>query len=229
MSVVWFQDPFVLFDSSKILTFWPTSQQTIPERVNATTRFILYGACIVYVIRRDPRVFIMALMSIAVLYLLYIGGVIRTDGAQRPPFSSDQNYHPDCQRPSEDNPMANVLLTDYTNNPNRSPACYYPTVDDEVKRFLDETIPYDAGRSRSPLPVHQRNHASRQFVSSPVTTIPGDQTGFAEFCYGKKFRPMCRSDQTYCDPNARGVQLEAFGGLESSGEPRRTSGLGSST
>jgi len=67
------------------------------------------------------------------------------------------------------------------------------------------------------MPKYLRNAMERQFVSNPVTNIPGDQTAFAEALYGKKNAPMCKSDTRFCDPNARGVQLEAFSGLSSDG------------
>ena len=89
-----------------------------------------------------------------------------------------------------------------------------------VKNYLDDRIPYDAGRSRSSLPQYQRNAAARQFVTTPVSNIPGDQTGFAEWCYGPKNGRDCRSHPELCDPNARGVQLEAFAGLDSAGDSR---------
>jgi hypothetical protein len=38
--------------------------------------------------------------------------------------------------------------------------------------------------------------------------------------YGKKGAPMCKSDGTMCNPNARGVQLDAFAGLDPSGDKR---------
>ena len=60
----------------------------------------------------------------------------------------------------------------------------------------------------------------RQFVSNPVTTLSGDQTAFAEWLYGAKNGPMCKSGTGQCDPNARGVQLEAFSGLGSNGDKR---------
>lgn len=220
---VWFNDPFELFKNDKILKFWPSSNQDIPSRVNASTRFILYASTIIYLMNRDSRVFIMGIVAICVLYILYRGGVI-SEGI--PVYAN--GAHRGCQQPTEDNPMANVLMTDFTDRPNRPPACYYPSVQQEVKRYLDDTIPYDAGRSRSPLPEYQRKAASRQFVSQPSTTIPGDQTSFAEFCYGKKFRPLCRDDPSQCDPNFKGAQLEAFAGLESDGSMRGSSGRGAS-
>jgi len=159
-------------------------------------------------------------MVIAVIYVLYKGNMVK-EGLARPMESHDQDYKPNCQLPTEDNPMGNVLISDIGDNPNRSPACYYPTVKPLVEKYLDNTIPYDCGRSRCALPERQKKVAARQFVTGPVTTIPGDQTGFAEWCYGKKFSPMCRDDPTVCDPNFRGVQLDAFGGLAPEGNPRR--------
>jgi len=217
---VWFNDPTQLFKSDRILSFWPTSQQDSATRINAATRFIIYAACIIYLIKRDVRVFALAAMVLFVLFILHKNGMVNNPVA-RPMHSYDQSYNPSCQRPTFDNPMGNVLLSDYIEQPNRPPACDYSTVRNQVKYFLDDTIPYDGGRSRTAMPEFQRNAASRQFVSTSASTIPGDQTGFAEWCYGKKNAPLCRDDPTKCDPNFRGAQLEAFGGLTPYGDARR--------
>jgi len=121
-----------------------------------------------------------------------------------------------CQQPSLDNPMANVLMTDYTDNPERLPAC-----DSEYVKYPFNKTRYDSGRSRTAHPEYRRRAADRQFVSMPVTGIPGDQTAYAEWLYGPKFGPMCRGgDMHMCDPNARGVQLEAFAGIGEHGDKR---------
>jgi hypothetical protein len=219
MDNVWFNDPKELFKSDKILQFWPTPNQDKVSRINATTRFVLYASCIIYIIKRDPRVFALAAMVLFVIFVLYKKDMIASP-APRPMVSLDQRYEESCQRPTFDNPMGNVLLSDYRDQPNRPPACDYSSVRQKVKGFLDDTIPYDSGRSRSAMPEFQRNAAARQFVTTSATTIPGDQTGFAEWCYGKKNAPLCRDDPTKCDPNFRGAQLEAFGGLQPSGIPR---------
>jgi hypothetical protein len=70
------------------------------------------------------------------------------------------------------------------------------------------------------MPKYLRNAAERQFISNPVTKIPGDQTAFAEWLYGPKNGPMCKSDTQFCSPDARGVQLEAFAGLAPNGDKR---------
>jgi hypothetical protein len=211
----WFDDPQQLTRADQVLQFWPTKDQTPEDRINAASRFIIYACCIIYITRRDPRIFVLGATVLAVLYVMYKSKMIKeTYGI------ATSGDIAGCQMPTMDNPMGNVLITDYTDAPNRLEACYYPTVKPFVKSFLDDRIPYDAGRSRSAMPEYQRNAAARQFVTTAVSKIPGDQTAFAEWCYGPKNGPMCKSDGGVCSPNARGVQLEAFGGIGYDGDKR---------
>ena len=74
---VWFSEPAELFKQKNILKFWPDSLQTSAERINSSTRFILYAASIMYVMRRDVRIIALAMMVISVIYILYKGNMIR--------------------------------------------------------------------------------------------------------------------------------------------------------
>jgi len=208
---VWFDDPKQLIRADKTHLFWPTASQTPDERVNASSRFVVYATCALYAIRRDVRIFVLGAMVLAVLYFMHRSELVRSSFG-RPAQSDDE--HTGCTLPTADNPMANVLLTDYTDNPNRAPACYYSSVKPLVQKFSDDTFRFDAGRSRTPLPEYQRKAAARQFVTAPVSSIPGDQTAFAEWCYGPKNGPLCRDTPGACNPNARGAQLEGFRGLD---------------
>ena len=216
----WFEDFKELIRSDKVLQFWPTNDQTPADRINAASRFIIYATCIIYLIRRDPRIFVLSATVLGVLYVMYRSNMVQ--GAQvRPANSETLGGGNACQMPTEDNPLGNVLLTDITDDPGRAGACYYPTVKGHVKFFGDDRVIYDGGRSRTALPEYQRNASARQFVSMPVTSIPGDQTAYAEWLYGPKMGPMCKGgDMAVCDPNARGAQLSAFRGLQASGDRR---------
>lgn len=203
---VWFDEPQQLISTDQVAQFWPTNEQTPEDRVNAASRFVIYVCCIIYMIRRDPRIFVLGATVLGVVYVLYKSKMVsETYG-----MSAQGN---DCQMPTEDNPMGNVLITDFTDAPNRLEACYYSSVKPFSDSYTSGRIPYDSGRSRTALPKYLRNGMDRQFVSSPVTKIPGDQTAFAEWLYGPKNGPMCKSDSKSCNPNARGVQLEAFAGI----------------
>ena len=210
---VWFDEPQQLISTDQGAQFWPTNEQTPEDRVNAASRFVIYVCCIIYMIRRDPRIFVLGATVLGVVYVLYKSKMVNETYGMSAQGS-------DCQMPTEDNPMGNVLITDFTDAPNRLEACYYSSVKPFSDSYTSGRIPYDSGRSRTALPKYLRNGMNRQFVSSPVTKIPGDQTAFAEWLYGPKNGPMCKSDSKSCNPDARGVQLEAFAGLNSGGDIR---------
>ena len=211
----WFQDPKQLVDDKKVLEFWPTNIQSSADRVNAGSRFIIYAASVHYLIKRDVRIFVLAATALGVLYVMERAGMVK-EGVPRG-VEYYENIGDTCQRPTRDNPMANVLVGD---DPNRNQACSYPSVRADADAFVVGETPFGPARSRSTLPKYQQNALSRQFVSVPVTTVGGDQTGFAEWLYGKKGAPMCKSDGSMCSPNARGTQLEAFAGLQPNGDRR---------
>ena len=66
-----------IFRSDKIFQFWPTEKHSATERVYATTRFILYLACILYIIRRDVRILVMAALALGALYYMFKNGMIK--------------------------------------------------------------------------------------------------------------------------------------------------------
>ena len=211
---VWFEDPTQLVNTKKILDFWPNSKQTPEDRINAASRFVIYASCILFLIRRDLRMFILGMTVLTIIYVMYKINVIKE------PYGGDVQSAPTCQKPTMENPLGNVLITDYTDAPNRLEACYYASEKTLMDKFSGDQVSYDSGRSRTTLPKHQRNAYERQFVTTAVSKIPGDQTAFAEWLYGPKNKPMCRSDPRTCSPDMRGAQLEAFGGLHRSGDRR---------
>lgn len=215
----WFDDPQQLVRSDQITQFWPTNEQTPVDRINAASRFIIYASCMIYLIRRDARIFVLGATVLSVIYILYKSKMINESYG----VSVDGEK---CQMPTVDNPMANVLITDFADAPNRLEACYYSSVKPSIQNLNGNRVPFDSGRSRSPLPKYMRNAVERQFVSNPVTTLAGDQTEFAEWLYGPKNGPMCKSDTQFCNPDARGVQLEAFAGLGGDGDVRGPRGGG---
>ena len=147
-----FEDPKQLVRSDKITEFWPVVDHTAEERVNATARFIVYATCILYLIRRDVRVFVLGVTGLGVLYVMEKSNMIK-DGMARPVFAGQGGSS--CQLPTRDNPMANVLMNEYMDRPDRPSACEYSSVDDKVNNMLSDRIPYGPSRSRSALPEQQ--------------------------------------------------------------------------
>ena len=212
----WFEDPKQLVRVNKVHEFWPSKTQSSAERVDASARFIIYASCLIYLIKRDPRIFVLGATAIGVLYIMEKSNMVK-DGVR--PTNVYNNIGKECAIPTKDNPMGNVLMSDYVDRPDRPQSCYYPTVKTPVNNYLTGDIEYGPMRSRSALPDQQRNALSRQFVSMPDTSI--GNTPYYEFIHGKR-GDTCRQDPRLCDPDFRGVQLEAFAGLDLNGDARRT-------
>lgn len=121
---VWFDHPLQLIRSDKISKFWPTGRQTKSERINATSRFIIYAACLLYVITRDPRVLMIGAALLGILYVMWISNMVPNDfmGASRS----------GCRDPTYNNPMGNRLIGD---DPDLPGPCWYPSVESRVNEF----------------------------------------------------------------------------------------------
>ena len=220
----WFNNPQELFNEKKLKSFWPTATQTVGERVNASTRFIIYACVILFVIQKDPRVLVMGGVSIGILYTFWQSKII-SDPVLRPAQADGRGpslARGTCEAPDLQNPMANVLMSDYTEYPDRPSACYYPQVKNQIKNYLDDSFPQDGGDIWG-----SRNQAASRFYSMPNTQIPNDQEGFAQAAFGPQTggQRCTANGAPSCSPNARGVQGEALGGLDSLGQNQPRSGF----
>jgi hypothetical protein len=184
-----------IFRSDKILEFWPRANQSAKDRVNATARFVIYASCIIYLIQRDPRIFALGALVLGALLYMNSRGMIASGG------ETFMVPGAGFVRPTTDNSMGNVLLTDYVDRPDRKSAAWYDDVAGEVKNAWAKIHPFDQDRGKEKK-LWQYDASSR-FYSMPVTTIPGDQTGFAEAMYGKKNAPFCKdgSGLEFCAPD----------------------------
>lgn len=172
-----------IFKTDELLTFWPTAKQSAKERVLATSRFIIYAAAIMYLLNRDPRIFALAALALGVLYYMWTSNLI-TDGLIRAPYEDGRKANllrGDVTMPTLDNPMGNVLMSEYTENPDRPSAAWYPSVRGEVQAAWSTIHPFERQRD-----------AERNFYTVAATTIPNDQNAFATAAYGKQFAPMCK-------------------------------------
>ena len=110
------------------------------------------------------------------------------------------------------NPLANVLMTDYTDNPYRksAPPAFndvgIETVNKNVKKAVQELNPTIENTSKQLFGglynQFELNNANRAFFATPNTKIPNDQGAFANFLYGDM--PSCKEDGLQCiKDNAR--------------------------
>jgi len=194
---IWFKDPTILVNSKRLSQFYPFSNYPLENKLNAVTRFAIYLTVLLIMVTGR---FIHIYLLIVVLIGTYI---IYTFENTTPRVKSDEqiieqldpsvgtrdnvtiNEHRDfCTKPTAENPMMNVLLSDYTNNPNRPPACnhdeLYPEQYEQDHNTLTVFGKGPVTESVSDISGHGLN---RQFYTMPSTTIPNDRESFLSFCY----------------------------------------------
>lgn len=106
----------------------------------------------------------------------------------------------DYTNPKQNNPMMNVLVPEIVYNPTRNEAA--PAFNTEVeKKINSNTKDYVVETTFSDESAKQKeyikrklfsdlgdsyifDHSMRNFYTNPSTTIPNDQGGFANFCFG---------------------------------------------
>jgi|LakMenEpi03Aug12_release.lakeMendotaPanAssembly.Ray.scaffolds.fasta_scaffold437236_2 hypothetical protein len=107
---------------------------------------------------------------------------------------------PDYTSPNKTNPMMNVLLPEISYDPNRNEAApsYNTAVEKEInmntkESVVDTVFSEEKDKQREYLKKklfsdlgdnYNFDFSMRNFYTNPNTTIPNDQGGFANFCFG---------------------------------------------
>jgi len=102
----------------------------------------------------------------------------------------EKDFHPVTSR----NPMGNVLLTDYGDNPNKKPAqpSFNPHVSQEITKNIKSTVqklnPTITNTSQQLYgdlwDQRELDQSNRSFYSNANTKIANDQGAFVKFLYG---------------------------------------------
>jgi len=200
----WGTNPNILFEPNSILQLFPIPSMSYNEKLNSISRLVILLTLLFYFVYRKIRVFIIGFLTLgAIWYMNYT--------QQKPPkkvrfkeeFTSDvvkdflkeRGLSPMLfSDPTPDNPLQNVLITDYDAAPDKKPAAAAYTAEsqkavlDYTKNMIDSVNPEQPKISsklfRSLEDNLQFEQSMRPFYSNPSTTIPNDQGAFADFCYG---------------------------------------------
>jgi hypothetical protein len=178
----WFNNFDVLFDTTKITEFMVHKNMTFTEKLNAVFRFSIYAAVLLYAYHGNWKVFLFPLFVSALT--IYLGKT-----SMDPEYSPEnkENMKPTCQLPSENNPYANVLVTDISENPDKLPACNpeNPEIQAMTQKYMGTGHDYD-------------NSLSRIFNTQPVTTVTQESyDDFVKWTHSNP-NPTCREDTRFC-------------------------------
>lgn len=200
MDTIWYRDPVGFFSPRRLPEFVPTSSMTYAQQLNAVMRFGIYFSLIMYLVNQNSLVFYVAIF-IAILTMSMYEFYLYNQKLKRELYSKagvayDNHRGMLCSIPSKNNPYMNVLMNEYTEFPNRPPACNIKDkkVDKKAEAYFEHNLYRDVDD------VWSRKTASRNWYTTPVTTIPNNATEFAQALYGKA--TTCKSgDGTQCYTN----------------------------
>jgi len=171
----WTHDYTVLFQKDQ-LQLWPTDEMSANEKLNAITRFVIMLSLLGFILTQSFN-FIGIGMFTVLIIIGYHKKIIPEE-----PFTQQKTHH---TVPTPTNPLMNVLLPEINGNPNRKKALesYTPETEkaimDKVKKILPDPRIYKGTNNELDLEYSMRN-----FYTTASTTIPNDQEGFSNFCYG---------------------------------------------
>ena len=180
---VWFDNPSLLFQKKEVFKFWPHPDQSFEDRINASSRFIIYAICGLYLVKRDTRIIVLGLVALAGLYFLYNAP---TNDSKR----TNSPVQGPCQKPTMENPMGNVLLTDYITNPQRPPAC--PTAKD---KYVEMQMGVGNGRSRAPSPNSNSMQWHVSLLHHLFHRFPMIRRPLQSFCMVQRIVPYAGTTQ----------------------------------
>jgi hypothetical protein len=200
----WSEDPNILLSQKYVFELFPTENMTLNQKLNTVSRLVIILTLIGFAYTKSIRILIIAAIMLGSIYILHVyeskraaAAAAAAEGYENPSHAiapADKRNMSDFLAPSPDNPMGNVLMTDYEDNPQRKPA---PPIDDPMitNAVLENAKEFVIKQNSSQPDIRKKlftdlgdnfdfEQSMRPFHSNPATEIPNDQTAFAEFCYG---------------------------------------------
>lgn len=197
----WYQDPNILFDKQYVSEFFPLTNMSFNQKLNALSRTIIFSTIIIFSISRSTASIIASFVTLFAIYILFSN--------QKEGFYLDDNDDIDnpaldyikennisvtkdpFENPTSKNPFSNSLVAD---SPYRKPAP--PITKESVKNNIlnqAKQLVMDANPGQPDITDKLFKDLSdklgfeqslRPFHTNANSTIPNDQGAFADFCYG---------------------------------------------
>lgn len=201
----WSENPNVLFYSAE---FFPVEGMTYNQKLNAVSRAVILLTVVLFLFQRSSRILMISLMTLGAIFALHYyrkqerqkktAIKEKQEGFDNPALAVLSDYSVDPVKtfdtPTDTNPFSNVLLPDYDYNPEKkpAPAAFNTNVNQTILQQAQQLV-IDQNPGQPDIAKKLFTDLGEQFVfeqslqpfySNPATTIPNDQAGFADFCYG---------------------------------------------
>ena len=206
MTEFWLENPNILLNKNYITEIWPKDNFDLARKLNAITRIIVIMGILGYYLTKSPFIPVSAIVSLIVLVIIFKSkNKIINEGFAH---EMDNNNSPNLKEilkkeftmPTQQNPVMNVLMNEYKDNPTRKPAA--PVYNEDVHQEMNQKA-----KSKTDKRLFKNlgdnisfENSMRNFYAMPNTEIPNNQKDFALFCYGNM--PSCKDgDDLQCSKN----------------------------
>jgi hypothetical protein len=209
----WTQNPNILFNQKYIFEFFPAENMTYSQKLNAVSRMVLFLTIISFIFTKSMPLLVISAVTLFCIFMLFHykeQEKVKLDDKKLNLEKNVENFDNialDTLKengvskktdifapPSALNPFSNVLISDYDYNVNKKPAApaFNTNVNNDILNQAKQLVK-DANPDQPDISDKLFKDLGEQFVfeqslrpfhSNPSTTIPNDQQGFAEFCYG---------------------------------------------
>lgn len=185
----WLNNPKILFHKDKLLEVWPYMHMNYNEKMNATTRFVIFASLFGYIFLNNYLILLLGVVMIVLL--IFIHNYNNVENFESANIGSlDEGKH------TSKNPLYNVLNSDYIDNVNKDKLRdeYDENKESEINHQTKQFI-YEANQDNKDIGKIFKNlsdklnfeSSMRQFHINPSTTIPNDQGDFLNYCYGSLY------------------------------------------
>lgn len=203
MPQFWLENPNVLLNKNYITEIWPQNSFDLAQKLNAITRIIILVSILGYYLTKSMYIPMSALVSIVAIVIIYktkkIESVNEAFSNIKESQEISQVLEKEFTMPTKNNPVMNVMMNEYTDNPKRKQAA--PSYNKEVLEKINKVSQNKNDKLYRNLGDNLTfEHSMRNFYSMPNTSIPNNQKDFALFCYGNM--ASCKDgDYLQCSKN----------------------------
>ena len=195
---IWFNDVSVLFNPAYAFEIIPTTSMSLGEKINSITRFAFFLSLLLTIVKGNYIYIYIFIVPVIITYIVYIFSpntreFFNTNNNELTEediniTNNDEDLNnvmegalQECQAPTDDNPLMNVLPTD--NFQTRKMACNItkPNISKDVTNKI--TNSYSERLYSDTSQIMNRGIGERDFYTMPNTKIPNDQTNFAKWLY----------------------------------------------
>ena len=206
MTEFWLENPNILLNKKYITEIWPSDNFDLARKLNAITRIIIIMAILGYYLTKSPFIPVSAIVSLIVLVIIFKSKnkIIKEGNTNMNINRNNEEFKQLLKKeftvPTQENPVMNILMNEYKDNPKRKPAA--PVYNEQVHQEMNQKA-----KSKTDKRLFKNlgdnisfENSMRNFYAMPNTEIPNNQKDFALFCYGNM--PSCKDgDALQCSKN----------------------------